>query len=295
MNTRISPCSLCGADEAVEAFTATDRLELSKQIFQIVRCCGCGVLRTMPEMSDAELGKFYPDDYWGGEPTAAWLQLTQADKLRTLKQCGLHNGRILDVGCGAGFFLSLLAETAWQRFGVEISPRAAQSAAKLFDTANVYNGTLLNASFEESSFDVLTFWSALEHMNDPRANLLKARSLLKPGGSVLIEVPNNASYQAHTFKGDWFALDAPRHRYHFTPPILTKALQDSGFEVYFQSFHSRLHNAHALRQSIKKRLWKKSLIGSATFLAIIPFLKPFDYVMSSLSKGATLTIAARAV
>src|SRR5262249_54701556 len=99
---RISPCSLCGTCEASVAFTATDRLEQSEQKFQIVRCCGCGVMRTLPEMSDEELGKFYPEDYWGGEPTEEWLQLTQADKLRALKQCGLSGGRILDVGCGAG-------------------------------------------------------------------------------------------------------------------------------------------------------------------------------------------------
>jgi 2-polyprenyl-3-methyl-5-hydroxy-6-metoxy-1,4-benzoquinol methylase len=252
-------------------------------------------MRTLPEMAEEELSNYYPQDYWGGEPTKEWLALTQADKVRTLRQCGLKGGRILDVGCGAGFFLSVLDERKWQRYGIEISPQAAEKAARTFGKENIYNGTLLDASFEAASFDVITFWSALEHMNDPRANLLQAHRLLKAGGSVVIEVPNNASYQAEHFKGDWFALDAPRHRYHFTPQTLGKALQETGFEVYYQTFQSRLHNAHALRQSLKRRLWKKSPFGSAAFLLAIPFLKLFDYLMSSRRKGATLTIAARTI
>ena len=292
---RISPCSLCGTCEASEAFNAFDRLEQSRQKFPIVRCNGCGVMRTLPEMDEKELGKFYPEDYWGGEPTEEWLQLTQADKLRSLSHCKLSGGRILDVGCGAGYFLRLLDEKTWMRFGVEISPQAAHEAAKILGERNIYIGNLLDTFFPAASFDCLTFWSSLEHMNDPRANLVEARRIIKPGGSILIEVPNNASYQARHFKGDWFAIDAPRHRYHFTAQILNQALQDTGFEVYYQTFHSRLHNAHSLRQSLKKRLWKKSVVGSATFLALIPFLRPFDYVMSSLGKGATLTLAARAV
>jgi SAM-dependent methyltransferase len=252
-------------------------------------------MRTLPEMSEEELSQYYPQDYWGGEPTKEWLALTQADKVRTLQECGLHGGRILDVGCGAGFFLSVLEEQKWQRYGIEISPQAAAKAARTFGKEYIYNGTLLDAPFEAASFDVITFWSSLEHMNDPRANLLQAHRLLKAGRSVVIEVPNNASYQAEYFQGDWFALDAPRHRYHFTPQTLGKALKETGFEVYYQTFHSRQHNAHALRQSLKKRLWKKSPFGSAAFLLAIPFLKPFDYVMSSRKKGATLTVAARTI
>jgi len=132
-------------------------------------------------------------------------------------------------------------------------------------------------------------------MNEPRANLLEARRIIKPNGTLIVQVPNAASYQARLFGGNWFALDVPRHRYHFTPRMLEKLLSQAGFEIYRATFFSKAHNAHALRQSLKSTLCKRdsSAIGQALFLAAIPFIKPADYVMSALGKGATLTVAAR--
>jgi hypothetical protein len=117
---------------------------------------------------------------------------------------------------------------------------------------------------------------------------------LKRQGTLIIQVPNAASYQAKYFKGDWFALDAPRHRYHFSLHTLGHALLDTGFEIYNTTFHSKVHNAHALRQSLKAKLWH-SKFKRPLFLLSIPFIKPFDYVMTSRNQGATLTVAARAM
>jgi SAM-dependent methyltransferase len=289
-----SPCDLCGSVEVQECFTAKDRLNLSEDSFRIVVCRGCGVLRTLPEMTETELAKFYPNDYWGGEPTEEWIQSSQADKTEFLKASNLAGGQILDVGCGAGFFLRALNAKNWERFGVEISPEAAQAAANVLGNARIFTGTIFDAALENEFFDTVAFWSALEHTNQPRAQLLEARRILKPGGTLIIQVPNAASYQAKYFKGDWFALDAPRHRYHFNLPTLNRALQDAEFEIYNTSFHSKVHNAHALRQSLKSKLWP-SAFTRPLFLFSIPFLKPFDYYMSYRKLGATLTVAARAI
>ena len=293
ISNSIQPCELCHSSLARHLFDTTDRLGISKASFQIVLCETCGVWRTLPEMSTAELAKFYPNDYWGGEPTEAWIRVSQSDKTDFVNHCHLAGGRLLDVGCGAGFFLRTLPKTLWQTYGVELGEEAAKAATEVFGRDNIFKGTLIEAKFETSFFDVVTFWSALEHTNEPRASLFEARRILKTGGTLMIQVPNAASYQAQYFKGDWFSLDAPRHRYHFNLQTLQKVLQETGYEIYFSTFHSKVHNAHALRQSLKAQLWHKSLPKRATFLLSIPFLKPFDYFMSSLHKGATMTIAAR--
>src|SRR5437870_13264122 len=84
-------CDLCGSTAARELYTARDRLGNSNQPFYIVQCEGCGVLRTLPEMSDAQLASFYPDDYWGGaaEPTQRWIESSQSEKVNFLSRCGL--------------------------------------------------------------------------------------------------------------------------------------------------------------------------------------------------------------
>jgi SAM-dependent methyltransferase len=289
---------LCGAARVRELYTATDRLRNSEEVFTIAECLECGLLRTLPEMTEGELAKFYPRDYWGGdEPGHDWIRSSQKEKTDFLAASGLKSGSILDVGCGSGFFLRALDQIAWRGFGVETSAAAATEAARALGKGRVFTGTLIESECEDSVFDVVAFWSALEHTNEPRANLVEARRIIKPGGSLIVQVPNAASYQARVFNGDWFALDAPRHRYHFTLRTLDTLLSATGFKRYKTTMFSKAHNAHALRQSLKAKLLgeRSNPIGGALFYLSIPFIKPFDFLMTALGAGATLTLAAYAV
>jgi len=292
-------CDLCGSTTVRELYTARDRLRNTDTLFRVTECSGCGVLRTLPEMSEAELANYYPRDYWGeeAEPTQRWIESSQSEKTQFMKRCGLNAGRILDVGCGSGFFLRALDAEKWERYGVEIGETASKSAERAIGSGRVFTGTLDQAKWPDSTFDVVTLWSALEHTNQPRANLREARRITKLGGSVIVQLPNAASYQARVFGGNWFALDVPRHRYHFTLPLLTRLLSETGFEVYKVTFRSKAHNSHAMRQSLKTKLIgdDRRLLGQVLFGFLIPFIKPFDWMMTMLSEGATLTVAARAV
>lgn len=292
-------CEICGSTAARELYKAKDRLGNSDESFIIAECAGCKVLRTLPVMDESELARYYPRDYWGatGEPSESWIRSSQAEKTAFLAECALWSGRILDVGCGSGFFLRALSAERWDRFGVETGEAAVLAANRALGQGRVFQGTLSEAACEDSYFDVVTFWSALEHTNEPRASLEEARRVIKRGGSLIVQVPNAASYQARMFGGDWFALDAPRHRYHFSPDVLGRLLRETGFEVFHTTYFSKAHNSHALRQSLKQRLRgdPPSLLGHALFLLTIPFIKPFDWWMSSRGKGATITVAAIAI
>lgn len=289
-----SACDVCGSYSVRELYTAFDRLRNDGPFWTIVECRGCGVLRTLPVLRDTELAQYYPDEYWGApEPSQKWINSSQSEKTDFLSRCGLTGGKILDVGCGSGFFLRALDAQKWDRYGVEPSHAAAKEAQRFVGAGQVVAGTLTQSGLAESMFDVITLWSALEHANEPRAYLTEAKRLIKPGGTLIIQVPNAASYQSRFFQGDWFALDAPRHRYHFNFSLLEKLLSDSGFEVYRATYFSKAHNSHALRQSLKTRLLKgNSSLRTALFYVSIPFIKPFDAMMSAFGKGATLTVAA---
>lgn len=291
-------CELCHSSAVREICSAADRLNRSDRTFSIAICEGCGVLRTLPEMSDAELAPFYPEDYWGEDsfPPDEWIRSSQSEKTAFLARCGLNGGRILDVGCGGGHFLRALGSESWDRYGVETGRQACSAASSWLGSDRVVSGTLTEAGFPDSAFDLVTFWSALEHSTRPRATLLEARRIVKPGGSLVVQVPNADSYQAAMFGGDWFALDAPRHRYHFTPERLQRLLNETGFQIRRATFFSKQHNAHSLRQSLKVRLRAAdSRLGMGLFLFSIPFIKPVDLALTVLGRGATMTVAANAV
>lgn len=298
VQTKLSPrgCGICGATAARELYTARGGPRNSARRFTIARCDGCGVLRTLPEMSDEEIAHLYTAEEAGGGSAAAARQ-SQAEKMSVLSACAPGGGRLLDVGCGAGDFLRSLSPETWDPFGIEVNQSAAAAAERIIGARRIFNGTLIESACEDDYFDVVTFWSSLERTNEPRNNLVEARRILKRGGSLIAQVLNAASYQARWFDGNWPALDAPRQRYHFTPLTLTRLLGETGFQVTRISFRSKSDDADKLRQGLKAKLQAPpaGALGRAAFLASLPFIKPVDLLMSAMRLGATLTVAARAV
>ena len=283
-----SACDICGSAETQGLYVAYDRLASDQQAFTIAKCLGCGVLRTFPEMSDSDLSQFYPNDYWGEEPSEEWIKKSQAEKTAFLAKCA-SAGQILDVGCGSGYFLRALDEQKWDRFGVEIGREAVSAARMHLGEDHIVEGSLVGSGFDNENFDVITFWSALEHMNHPSSALAEVHRILRSSGKLILQVPNGGSYQASWFKGSWFALDAPRHRYHFSKPVLERCLNDNGFAIERITFVSREHNAHALRQSLK------STFSRVPYLLIKPLTTPVDHLLSTLGRGATITLAAHKI
>jgi SAM-dependent methyltransferase len=285
-------CAVCGGEDLEPLYEAGDRLGLAGERFEVRRCRACGAGATWPPATEADLARFYPDEYWGesAEPDRAWLARTQREKTSTLERHMPEGGRVLDVGCGAGFFLRALDPAVWERWGVEISPRSAEAAARHVGDERIFAGRLVDADFVEGSFDAVTFWASLEHVASPRADLETAHRILRPGGLLVVQVPNLESYQARRFGGDWFALDLPRHRTHFGPSSLERIASDAGFDALEMLYRSETHDAHALKQSLKTKLVKRRApLGRLRYYAAAPFLKLADRV----GGGATLTLVAR--
>jgi SAM-dependent methyltransferase len=137
-------------------------------------------------------------------------------------------GRILDVGCGSGQALFLLREAGWETFGIEIDASAVK-AAHAAGLTGVRIGELPSAGYEQGTFDAVRFWHSLEHVRSPKLQLQEARRVLRPGGSLVIGVPNFSSALARAARDKWFYLDVPRHLWHFTPMTLTRLVKMCGF------------------------------------------------------------------
>jgi SAM-dependent methyltransferase len=134
-------------------------------------------------------------------------------------------GRLLDVGSGRGDLGVSLRD--WDVIGLEPSPDAcAEATARGVPTVQ---GTLTTATVD-GQFDAIVFQHSLEHVTEPLEDLQAARELLAPRGLVLISLPNFGSWYSRRFGTDWFHLDLPRHRSHFTPDGLATLLRRAGFD-----------------------------------------------------------------
>jgi len=122
---------------------------------------------------------------------------------------------IADIGCGTGEFLHEMLQNGWAADGVE-KDKSAAGFARQQHGLNIKNEELTDCDYPEKSFDVITMWHVLEHLDNPNAVIAKIKLLLKNDGLLLIALPNIASPDAKFYQNNWVALDAPRHVTHFT-------------------------------------------------------------------------------
>jgi 2-polyprenyl-3-methyl-5-hydroxy-6-metoxy-1,4-benzoquinol methylase len=142
----------------------------------------------------------------------------------------VHGGSALDIGCGNGHFLGLLKHLGWKVRGVEMNAQAAGLAREHFDI-DVFEGMLEDAPLDDESFDYINISHVLEHIYDPTAFLQRVRRLLKPTGTVYIEVPNFASFAQETSREFWYGWETPRHVSMFTPASLRLMVEKAGLRI----------------------------------------------------------------
>jgi SAM-dependent methyltransferase len=137
--------------------------------------------------------------------------------------------RVLEVGAGDGDLVARMRERGLDAWGLEPSPGAAGAArARGLEVANV---GVERAQVEPASQDGVVLWHSLEHLDDPATALRGIASWLRPGGLVVVAIPNLDGLQARIGGDRWFGQDVPRHRTHFTPDGARALLERSGFRV----------------------------------------------------------------
>jgi 2-polyprenyl-3-methyl-5-hydroxy-6-metoxy-1,4-benzoquinol methylase len=302
-------CPLCGKDDCEMLFEAADRLELAKDKFRIVRCTSCGLAYLNPRPEEGKLAGYYPKTYWGGKQRGvkdlfrrAEERLKENYKLKALNKCGIRSGRVLDVGCGRGEFLALLKKRGFQVAGLESGNEAVKRGREDFGL-EITNGTLAGADFPENSFDAVTMWHVLEHLPNPREALNAVRKLLKPGGVLLLALPDFGGFQAGFYREAWFGIDAPRHMTHFKRDTLSEMLGRADFKKIQFFPGGRRYETAMLVRSMWPALNLKKLKAledgrPSKYLykmlqLILDFaLLPAGLIITSTGRGSTFTAAA---
>jgi SAM-dependent methyltransferase len=227
--TRWRCCNACGADGPRERFV--------RDGYHIVECARCGLLYVGEDPAAIDFSALYDQAYYTGGREGVFADYVgQAPSRRAAARRRLWSlrqrvprGRLLDVGCAAGFFLAE-AQAWYAARGVELSEYSSQFAREQLGL-DVVTGTLHDAAFTAGSFDLVTLWDVIEHVPDPRAVLAEVARVLAPGGEVVLTTGDWGSAYAQRRGVTWHLLTPPWHLYFFSRATLARTAAAAGLRV----------------------------------------------------------------
>jgi 2-polyprenyl-3-methyl-5-hydroxy-6-metoxy-1,4-benzoquinol methylase len=265
-------CVLCHSPERSLLFRQGD--------WTVYRCnvCGLGFLDPRPDPDD--LIRLYQGDYFqshydrgfkADSPEMQRRLSQETHRIRFFRRCK-RRGRLLDIGCGMGYFLLACRKKGYAVEGMDISADSAAYVRKELGIP-VSVGTLDTVDYPAASFDIVTMWHFLEHAQDPVAYIEKARRWLKPDGILVVDVPNYEGTDARKMWDCWNGWSLPYHFYHFSPETLEKLLAKQGFRT--------IRRKDYLSEYVKERL-DRTLI-----------LKPVARLVARLYSGHSVAVVAQ--
>lgn len=236
-------CFLCGADDYDVVYEAQyDRekdVDLVQKfrasgdellIDQLVRCRRCGFQYVNPRLR----GDLILDSYTQGDDPAYVSQLEARERtfdasLDEIERALGGRGRLLDIGTAAGAFVAAAARRGWDAEGCEPNRWLAEWGASHYGL-RIRQGSVFDQPYEPGSFDVVTLWDVIEHTVDPRQMLDRCRSLLRPGGVLVVNYPDIGSWIARVMGRRWLFLTSV-HLYYFDRGTVRRMLSATGFDV----------------------------------------------------------------
>jgi SAM-dependent methyltransferase len=213
-------CSNCGLHYSDPMTPADDDWYAGEGDYR--RCLGEAAAETLSRVYRSRLDEDSPDIQWLGPNHLAFLAARPN-----------AGGRLLDVGCGEGTFLRY-ALRSYDVDGIELDERAVERArSALGDRVRRVTVEQLAGEERNARYDVVTLFEVLEHVADPLGTLRTCRALLRPGGFLVLSVPNRHRPRADDDPVDW----PPNHLTRWTERALRMALESAGFDI--DTLHAR--------------------------------------------------------
>jgi SAM-dependent methyltransferase len=243
MTSELKKCPLCQSEKFAPAYIAKDRHYGISGSYRIVRCVACSLMFLSPMYSDEELSALYPVDYYAYQNNFSRSRWKEIVKKSLVFRIGTRDphfespGRLLDLGCGAGRFLHEMRDKGWDAYGVEISSLAAELGRKKAGL-NIFTGTLQQAGFPSGFFDYVRANHSFEHISCPSETLEEIRRIMRPGGRLLIGVPNADGLNARIFRQYWWYLGAPVHPFTYSIRTLPQLLERHHFDAVRVTYNS---------------------------------------------------------
>lgn len=238
--------------------------------WSVDKCADCSHGFMNPQPSWEELAPYYSEAYPPYDPSHGStaddeMVLARARAEGEFRHLPLPAGKkLLDVGCGAGFFLRISNQLGAVGKGIEPSDLAAERARS--DGLDVFTGTLedyVATVGTDEKFDVITASHVIEHVPDPVTTLSLMKQLLAPGGMAWVAVPNSEARWVKVIGTRWHSIDLPYHLMQFTPHSMGRAAENAGLNIrrpYTYSLPSAV--AASMRLVLRYRLLMPGAIST---------------------------------
>jgi 2-polyprenyl-3-methyl-5-hydroxy-6-metoxy-1,4-benzoquinol methylase len=231
-------CPLCASPEVRPVLRSSDHT-VSSESYEVWHCNSCTGRFTQAVPDEEHIAAYYQSENYISHSNTRKGLLAQAyqfarhltrrqKRMRIERMWKQGPGRLLDIGCGTGEFLDEMQHAGWEVMGLEPDAGARQQAREL--GLDISESEAL-FSLPPASFDVITLWHVLEHVHRLDASLDAIARALRPGGFILVAVPNYTSADAEHYASFWAAYDTPRHLYHFSPASMRRLWEAKQFEV----------------------------------------------------------------
>jgi len=204
----------------------------------ILRCKDCGHVFSSYVL-DQNYDKYFGDDIFTTDDLE-WWDIAHKDMYDSFCRKYIENksGRLLDVGCGLGFFVKRVGEySSWEVYGYEIAGSAVDYARDVLKLDNIFNGRVEGSNFPSNHFDLITMWDVIEHLPQPDIMLSYLYGILKPDGILFLHTPNVVIQLAKArlkrlmrgMRAEVHYLEPKDHMHIYSMKTITRLLNRNGF------------------------------------------------------------------
>lgn len=199
--------------------------------YRILKCERCSLVFSSPVFTQQKLSSFYRDSLCNYKDQVPYLIKTYFSLISKFKDNLPKNPKVLEVGCGNGFFLKALIDLKFTKnvFGVEPSSKMVSEADSSLQgkiKVDIFRAEL----YPSNSFDLILCFHTLDHMFDPKEFVLGARKMLKKNGYVIVVVHDTEGLSVKLF-GERSAIFDVEHIYLFNKKTLGKLFTSNGYNV----------------------------------------------------------------
>ena len=214
-------CLVCNSDKLKNMQAYFDAHEL-------VKCKSCGLVFMENIPSLEVLNKHYSNYSYSSEGYLSPITVQSYNALLDEFEPYRKTNKILDVGCGRGWFLEAAKKRGWDVYGTEYSEEAIKICES--NGLEMRHGKLNPDTFSSEEFDVITSFEVIEHINNPQEETSHIYNFLRKGGLFYLTTPNFNCYLRYYLKADYNIIEYPEHLTYYTRSTLKNLLKNQGFK-----------------------------------------------------------------